>query len=49
MYPEEGKMLVWPSYLMHGSYPYDGKNDRIIISANARVSVMQDGKAIRSI
>ena len=49
MYPEEGKMLVWPSYLMHGSYPYDGKNDRIIISANARISVMQDGKAVRSI
>ena len=49
MFPEEGKMLVWPSHLMHGSYPYEGKNDRIIISANAKVSVIQDGKSIRSV
>ena len=49
MFPEEGKMLVWPSHLMHGSYPYEGKNDRIIISANAKISVIQNGKSIRSV
>ena len=31
---EEGKLLVFPGYLYHGSHPFNGENDRIIISAN---------------
>tara|TARA_B100000073_G_scaffold121046_1_gene98333 strand:+ start:205 stop:870 length:666 start_codon:yes stop_codon:yes gene_type:complete len=42
--PEEGKMYIWPNHIMHGSYPYDGDKDRIIISANVKVSIMKDGK-----
>ena len=36
---EEGKLLIWPSFLMHGSKPYVGDKDRIIISANADISL----------
>ena len=36
---EEGKLLIWPSFLIHGSKPYIGKKDRIIISANADVNI----------
>ena len=35
--PEEGKMLVWPNFLYHGSTPYYGDNKRIIISANSQI------------
>ena len=45
---EEGKMLIWPSYLVHGSYPYKGNKDRIIISANAHVSILEDGKPVET-
>ena len=34
---EEGKLLIWPSFIMHGSKPYIGEKNRIIISANADV------------
>ena len=47
--PEEGKMLIWPNYVMHGSYPYEGNEDRIIVSANAQVSIMENGKPIKSL
>ena len=47
--PEEGKMLIWPSYVMHGSYPYEGTDDRIIVSANAQVSVMESGRPIKTL
>ena len=47
--PEEGKMLIWPSYVMHGSYPYEGTEDRIIVSANAQVSVMESGRPIKTL
>ena len=36
---EEGKLVIWPSFLMHGSKPYLGDKDRIIISANADVNI----------
>jgi uncharacterized protein (TIGR02466 family) len=32
---EEGKLLVFPGYLYHGSHPFFGKKDRIIISTNS--------------
>ena len=37
--PVEGKLLVWPHYLMHGSIPYTGNRSRVIISANATVNL----------
>ena len=46
--PVEGKMYVWPNHIMHGSYPYDGDEDRIIISANAQISIMKDGKLLKT-
>ena len=36
---EEGKLLIWPSFMMHGSKPYTGEKNRIIISANADVDI----------
>ena len=32
---EEGKLLVFPGYLYHGSRPFYGKSDRVIISVNS--------------
>ena len=32
---EEGKLLVFPGYLYHGSRPFHGENDRVIISVNS--------------
>ena len=32
--PIEGKLVVWPSYIIHGSYPYIGKVKKTILSAN---------------
>ena len=37
---EEGKMLVWPSFLYHGSHPYHGEQDRIILSANSSINLV---------
>ena len=35
---EEGKLLVWPHFVMHGSQPYTGDKNRIIVSANTIVT-----------
>ena len=35
--PKEGKLLIWPSYLLHGSHPYSGEKDRTIISINSSI------------
>ena len=32
---EEGKLLIFPGYLYHGSHPFESDNDRIIISVNS--------------
>ena len=37
---EEGKLLVWPNYLYHGSHPYQGKENKIIISANSTINLL---------
>ena len=42
--PEEGKMLIWPNHLMHGSYPYNGDKNRIIVSANATINLEKNNK-----
>jgi len=36
---EEGKLLIWPSFIVHGSNPYVGEKNRIIVSANADVCI----------
>lgn len=35
--PEAGKLVVFPSYLPHKAMPYEGEQDRIIVSFNAQV------------
>mgnify|MGYP003641864396 FL=1 len=35
--PIEGKLVVWPSYIIHGSYPHMGKVKKAIISANLSI------------
>lgn len=35
--PEEGLLVVFPSWLLHKAMPYDGEKDRIIISFNAQI------------
>ena len=37
-YPEDGKIVVFPSYLKHMVFPYQGEQDRIIISFHAQVN-----------
>ena len=38
---EEGKLLIFPSHLYHGSHPFEGDNDRIIISANSLIELKE--------
>ena len=38
--PKEGKLLIWPSYLLHGSHPYSGAQDRTIISINSSIQLL---------
>lgn len=35
--PEPGKLVVFPSYLPHKAMPYEGQQDRMIVSFNAQV------------
>jgi uncharacterized protein (TIGR02466 family) len=37
--PEEGKLILFPSYVKHLAVPYRGTRDRIIVSFNSRVTV----------
>ncbi len=43
--PEEGTLIVFPSWLNHKAMPYDGEKDRIIISFNAQVHGEKGNKA----
>ena len=36
---EEGKLIIWPSFMLHGSKPYLSDKERIIISANVDVNI----------
>ncbi len=38
---EEGKLLVFPNYLYHGSHSFKGSKDRIIISVNSKVDLQK--------
>jgi len=33
---------------MHGSYPYTGKKNRIVVSANTTVSLLENNKPVLS-
>ena len=35
--PEEGRLVIFPSYLAHKAMPYDGIKERIIISFNMQI------------
>ena len=37
--PKEGKLLIWPSHLIHGSHPYKGEKNRTIISINSSINL----------
>ena len=37
--PIEGKLVVWPSYIVHGSYPAIGKVKKSIMSANLAIKL----------
>jgi len=39
--PLPGQLVVFPSWLAHQAMPYDGKQDRIILSFNASVHAAQ--------
>lgn len=36
-YPEDGKLCVFPSHIKHMPFPYNGKEDRVIVSFHAQV------------
>ena len=36
---KEGRLLIWPSFLYHGSQPYSGDKERVIISANLTIDL----------
>jgi len=37
-YPEDGKLVIFPSHLKHMVFPYFGAQDRIIVSFHAQVN-----------
>lgn len=41
--PEEGMLVLFPSYLLHSALPYKGEKDRIVIAFNGQVTRRQDG------
>ena len=41
-YPEDGKLVVFPSHLKHMVFPYNGVKDRIIVSFHAQVNGDQE-------
>jgi uncharacterized protein (TIGR02466 family) len=36
-YPQDGKLCIFPSYLKHMAFPYNGAEDRVIVSFHAQV------------
>lgn len=37
-YPEDGKLVIFPSHIKHMVFPYQGEEDRIIVSFHAQVN-----------
>jgi len=36
--PQDGKLVIFPSWMKHMVFPYNGEDDRIIVSFHARLS-----------
>lgn len=36
-FPEDGKIVVFPSYLKHMVFPYQGERDRVVVSFHAQI------------
>jgi hypothetical protein len=45
--PQPGKLVVFPSYLAHKAMPYEGQEDRIIVSFNAQVHAPEGDQMFR--
>lgn len=41
-YPEDGKLVIFPSHLKHMVFPYNGEQDRVIVSFHAQVNGDKD-------
>lgn len=41
--PSEGMLLLFPGYVRHSALPYSGREDRIVISFNARLRAPESG------
>ena len=41
-FPEDGKLVIFPSHIKHMVFPYKGEEDRIIVSFHAVVDAEQD-------
>ena len=39
--PEEGSVILWPGHINHGSIPYYGDINRIVVSANALINLVK--------
>jgi uncharacterized protein (TIGR02466 family) len=37
--PQDGLLILFPSYLLHSALPYQGEKDRIVISFNSRTTM----------
>ena len=37
-YPQDGKLVIFPSYLKHMVFPYNGETDRVIFSFHAQIN-----------
>ena len=42
--PEDGKLVIFPSYLKHMPFPYVGERDRVIVSFHAGISTSRKMK-----
>ncbi|MFT5220109.1 MAG: hypothetical protein ACI9LO_001861 [Planctomycetota bacterium] len=36
-YPQDGKLVIFPAHIKHMAFPYDGEEDRVIVSFHAQV------------
>ena len=37
-YPEDGMLVIFPSYLKHMAFPYKGEKNRVVVSFHAQVN-----------
>ncbi|MEL6477010.1 MAG: TIGR02466 family protein [Pseudomonadota bacterium] len=42
--PQNGRLVLFPSYLLHAALPYQGETDRIIVSFNSRTYITPDAQ-----